>query len=103
MNKDTESDNTPAPDTDKPVVEQAEPAEGTPAAAASTNKPAPAASDTPADRAEAGASNASPEAPEPEKPEPNLRRKPNPLAMPVRLRVVGEARPVADRAGQIAC
>jgi uroporphyrin-III C-methyltransferase len=78
MNKDTESDNTPAPDTDKPVVEQAEPAQDTPAAAASTNEPAPAATDTPADRAEAGASNASPEAPEPEKPEPKPASKTKP-------------------------
>ncbi|WP_394171601.1 uroporphyrinogen-III C-methyltransferase [Saccharospirillum alexandrii] len=78
MNKDTESGKTPTPDTDKPVVEQAEPAQGTPVADAKTDKQASAASDTPADRPEAGASNASYEAPAPEKPEP----RPAPKAKP---------------------
>ncbi|MEP4603135.1 uroporphyrinogen-III C-methyltransferase [Saccharospirillum sp.] len=78
MNKDTESDKTPTPDNDKPVVEQPEPAEGKPAADAKTDKSASVAADPPADRIEAGVSDASSDAPEPEKPQP----KPTPKAKP---------------------
>ena len=78
MNKDTESDKTPTPDTDKSVVEQPEPSQGKPAADEATDKAASAAADTPVDRTEGGVSDASSDAPEPRTSEPKPASKAKP-------------------------